>query len=81
MDGIGKFDRKRIEKIRQIEKSLQIRKKKNLTTFVKIPILKCPAIPKIIHLAQNCEYKDSYLQELKHPFLVLSGPKKTGLMR
>ena len=34
-----------IEKIRQIDKLLQIGKKRNLTTFGKITILKCLAIP------------------------------------
>ena len=68
-----------IEKIRQIDKLLQIWKKRNLTTFGEMTILKCLAIPKIIHIAQNCEYKDSYLQELKRLFSVLSGPKKTEL--
>ena len=57
-----------IEKIRQIDKLLQIWKKRNFTTFGKITILKCLAIPKIIHIGQNCEYKDSYLQELKRFF-------------
>ena len=41
------------EKIRQIDKLLQIWKKRNLTTFGKITILKCLAIPKIIHIAQK----------------------------
>ena len=57
------YEKGRIEKIRQIDKLLQIWQKRNLTTFGKITILKCLAIPNIIHIAQNCEYKDSYLQE------------------
>ena len=65
-----------IEKIRQIDKLLQIWKKRNLTTVGKITILKCLAIPKIIHIAQNFEYKDSYLQELKRLFPVLSAQKR-----
>ena len=42
-----------IEKIRQIDKLLQVWKKKNLTTSAIIIILKCLAIPKIIHKIAN----------------------------